>query len=1102
MLALRFHAQAPSQASKSNKTRARLLTVLLAPLALVSGCSGVVSGNGSTAPPNTPPSQARSISGTITPGSGGSGATVTLGGAGTGATIADSSGAYTFSGLSDGTYTLTPTRIGYSFSPSSQNVTVSGANITGVNFTATAQGGQTFSISGTISPASGGSGATVTLSGASSATTTANSAGAFSFTGLPNGNYAVTPSRTGYTFSPTSQNALINGANVTGVNFNATVQTSPTFSISGTISPVAGGSGAIVTLSGAASATTIANSSGAFTFAGLSNGTYTVTPTHNGYTFSPSSLSAQVSGASVTGVNFTASSQGGQTFSISGTINPLTGGSGATLILSGAGSASTTSNSSGAYSFTGLANGSYTVTPANSGYTFSPVSQNVAVNQANVTGVNFTAASVGVSVSISPNPATMSPGTSQNFTATVTGSANTAVIWTASGGSISGTGNTISYSAAAVIGPYTLTATSVADATKSAVVNVTVSAVQAVNGLFIPTSHPRLFFNATRLAQAKTWYALHPFTPSSGDFDGNSYYSEIAFKHLVNGDDCSTAINYAVGYFPSVTGTASDDVRWHGEQVILTYDWCYDQITAGQRSTILANTNTWVTAWMNNSESSSTGFWGGLGMPQSNYYWGYLRNELDWGIASYYENTPNATIFLTDALVNRWQNSFMPFSIKVGPGGGEGGVAQEGSEYGPYVAGYSSIPLYSAGLMGRSMLEETDYFQGMAYWLIYATTPQQTKGWEIFPWSDDETWKNGSSATRQGFYPSFMTGIASYFSGSPLSQYARQWLATTGGTAVPWQQSADTGGTPASFSSLPLDYYASGYQYFIGRNQWSPSATTFLWQMGKPTGIGHQHHDWGTFQIWRNGQWLSRESVGYSGGDSVAGYGGSGTADAKSTLAHNAVVIDGAEVLANTPSVPILESTANYSHAVVDLNSSETLIREWIFVRSLETMVILDRLQTSTASSTKTFLLHSAVSPTLEDANHVRISNGTEQLRAVTLLPASGVSNRVVSEGGAIGQYRVEIITAPNSSQSYILTVLQAKSGSAADLAPSVVDSNPGSPMSGTFTVTLDGSNSIIFNKGISATAGGSITAGGVTSGFINHAQSISISKTGIIWGQ
>jgi len=76
-------------------------------------------------------------------------------------------------------------------------------------------------VSGTISPTAGGGGASVTLNGAASATVTASSSGAYTFTGLANGTYAVTPSRAGYTFSPTSQSVTVNGANVTGTNFSA-----------------------------------------------------------------------------------------------------------------------------------------------------------------------------------------------------------------------------------------------------------------------------------------------------------------------------------------------------------------------------------------------------------------------------------------------------------------------------------------------------------------------------------------------------------------------------------------------------------------------------------------------------------------------------------------------------------------------------------------------------------------------------------------------------------------------------------------------------------------------------------------------------------------
>jgi hypothetical protein len=232
-----------------------------------------------------------SISGTISPVSSGTEVTVTLSGASTGTTTTDSSGNYTFSGLANGTYTVTPSQPGLTFSPSSLPETVNGANITSANFT-----GATYSVSGTISPASLGNGVTVALSGTSSATTTANASGVYTFSGLANGAYTVTPSKAGLTFSPANLRETINGASLSNVNF--TVQT---YSISGTITS---GSGATVTLSGAASATTTTNSSGNYSFGGLVNGGYTLTPSYPG--FSPPSLSETVSGANITGANFTA----------------------------------------------------------------------------------------------------------------------------------------------------------------------------------------------------------------------------------------------------------------------------------------------------------------------------------------------------------------------------------------------------------------------------------------------------------------------------------------------------------------------------------------------------------------------------------------------------------------------------------------------------------------------------------------------------------------------------------------------------------------------------------------------------------------------------
>jgi hypothetical protein len=115
----------------------------------------------------------------------------------------------------------------------------------------------------------------------------------------------------------------------------------------------------------------------------LANGSYTVTPVKTGFTFAPPNQTVAVNSANLASVNFTAQPV---TWSLSGTIS---GGSGATVNLSGTSTATTTANGSGNYTFSGLANGNYSVTPAGPDLVFTPTSQPVTINGANVTGINF-----------------------------------------------------------------------------------------------------------------------------------------------------------------------------------------------------------------------------------------------------------------------------------------------------------------------------------------------------------------------------------------------------------------------------------------------------------------------------------------------------------------------------------------------------------------------------------------------------------------------------------------------------------------------------------------------------------------------------------------
>jgi outer membrane protein assembly factor BamB len=166
------------------------------------------------------------IFGSVTPAVSGAGATAQLSGAASALATVDANGDYSFTGLGNGTYTVTPIKSGFNFSPASQQVTISGADQTVPAFNITPQ---TWTISGTIMPTASGAGSNVTLSqGATTiAIVTADVNGVFSFSGLINGTYTVTPSKTDYTFSPTSQAVAVNGANVPNVNFLISTNSPP-----------------------------------------------------------------------------------------------------------------------------------------------------------------------------------------------------------------------------------------------------------------------------------------------------------------------------------------------------------------------------------------------------------------------------------------------------------------------------------------------------------------------------------------------------------------------------------------------------------------------------------------------------------------------------------------------------------------------------------------------------------------------------------------------------------------------------------------------------------------------------------------------------------
>ena len=780
-----------------------------------------------------------------------------------------------------------------------------------------------------------------------------------------------------------------------------------------------------------------------------------------------------------------------------------------------------------------------------------------------------------VAVTVTPASTSVATGATQQLTASVVGTSNTAVTWTVLGagckastcGTINGTGLYTAPPTVPSPPTVTVTAISAADTSKSGSTSIAIfspTATNTIDGLNIPTGHPRLFWNAGRVATAQAWVRSTSYPGAITDFRPLDYY-DLAFTCFImnNATACSTVIADAVAVTPSSssgTGAGDDIMRRNGEWVMIVRDWLapgcgkVQCLTTLQASTIDSNWNIWQA-----NQDAATQTWGNLGMPTSNYFAGQFRNDFDFGIASYIDN-PNADANLKYGIQNRW-NDLLNYASPTGTGkNGKLGYAlhnqEGGGEYGRYSVNYYAFPLASSAVLGRDLWNETTAFKSGVLQTIYNTmlAPTTSRSMtDMFTWGDDELWEagagcgfvsqngpdgHGGCGASSQTYGDFMQAAATEYSSINIGKYARQWVSTVNPAIGPLFKSIDPGGSSLAYSNLPLDYYSSGAQYMYVHDSWTTNGTLLLWQMGlnqggnpAPTnalGTGHWHHDAGTFQVSRKGVNIIRETPAYS--TFVAGYNGtSPNADATSGLAHNVPLIGG-QASINIPFgvpdgpgvVKRLETQAGYAFAATDLtltyknnvtdssNPSRenpyvvSVVREYYYFRGINTLLIVDRLQSDTASRSTTFVSHCETNPTVVSAT-IKCVDGTQEALYTALVPAAPtiaiVAENANGANAIAWQYRIEANNAnPGSVVSYNIYTIQLGDASGfSALTPGVVDSAPGTPTTGTFTITLDTNNSLVINKGI-ASSGGTIKAAGSTKALATAVQGMTITDSGPVW--
>jgi hypothetical protein len=381
------------------------------------------------------------ISGTVLNSSGAAiaGASVSYSG---GSTTTVGNGTYALSNVPVGTYSVTASATGYQNSTQA-NVSVTANITTTLNFTLSNTGGQSYSISGTISPASIGSGTSVALSGpvlvqsAHGSAATGNSSATVSFGAVSaagdtivvftrSGGASVSsvgdsqntytsvlgPTQWGVSPNPTDRWAQVFVAkNITGgsvLTITITLAGGSTHPIylaaleySGVdpVNPVnasAVGTGKVSQTGAPATGnltTTVANTKLVAT-SWDSNESYGATGNGTGY-----ATDSAAGAASLTGGPGWANLTEDSTAATSGVWNATTNSAPEVddwaiqlIALTPANFQTVTADGNGNFTFINVSNGVYAVTPTKSGSTFTPVSQSLTVNGGNITGVTFTAA--------------------------------------------------------------------------------------------------------------------------------------------------------------------------------------------------------------------------------------------------------------------------------------------------------------------------------------------------------------------------------------------------------------------------------------------------------------------------------------------------------------------------------------------------------------------------------------------------------------------------------------------------------------------------------------------------------------------------------------
>lgn len=343
----------------------------------------------------------------------------------------------------------------------------------------------------------------------------------------------------------------------------------------------------------------------------------------------------------------------------------------------------------------------------------------------------------------------------------------------------------------------------------------------------------------------------------------------------------------------------SDRSRWQGETYGLTVDWIYPYLSQDDKSTIRKVFLRWsdaiVTAGYHHPEpvgmvndrqlvaDKSVARWAA-----NNYFGGNMRNlglmslsfdtQDDPGgeLGKYLNNAIGARLYMVDYILRN---------------DASGGLPAEGFEYGGAQLGYILqflTALHTAGQSdpvrwGPQVSIDNPYWDNFVSGYLHSFSPAPVEHPEFGTVFQPAFYGDGEKYLPPDFMEAFgPLALYSMSTGNTKRVDQIRWIETNtapGGAEKLMLRAADSysffnsimyfmlldpnaGQPPDPHLSQPLNFYAPGIGHILSRTGWDPGASWFTYSLGWDS-IDHQQADGNNFDFYRNGEWLTKERVGY-----------------------------------------------------------------------------------------------------------------------------------------------------------------------------------------------------------------------------------------------